>query len=90
MVLTDKILDKILDHLDESIESLAKESFENLEMDGGFEGILIFLQNQFDIRLENSLVAKNSSIHHLESGTKNKIIQRKQLIIDRIDKQYKN
>jgi len=49
-----------------------------------------FLQSQFDIRLENLLVAKKSSIHHLESGMKNKVIQRKQSILDNISKQYKN
>ncbi|MGY5151593.1 MAG: hypothetical protein ACW9XA_04935 [Candidatus Nitrosopumilus sp. bin_6a] len=90
MVLTAKMLDEILDNLDTSIENLARESFGNFEGPGGFEEIQVFLQSQFDIRLENSLAVKNSSIHHLESGMKNKIIQRKQLIINRISKQYKN
>ena len=49
-----------------------------------------FLQNQFDIRLENLLVAKKSSIHHLESSMKNKVIQKKQSIFENIVKQYKN
>ena len=49
-----------------------------------------FLENQFDIRLENLLIAKKSSIHHLESGMKNKIIQKKQKIIEMISKKYKN
>ena len=90
MVLTLKILDEILEYLDKSIENLAKESIENLEIDGGLSGILDFLENQFDIRLENMLVAKKSSIHHLESGMKNKVIQRKQAVIDRITKQFEN
>jgi len=81
---------EILDYLDKSIDNLAKDSFENLEIEGGFEGVENFLQNQFDIRLENILVAKNSSIHHLESGRKNKIIQRKRMILDNIAKKYKN
>ncbi|MFB5613019.1 MAG: hypothetical protein ACE5RL_06925, partial [Nitrosarchaeum sp.] len=67
-VLTHKIIDEILTYLEKSMNNLAKESFENLELDGGFEGIINFLESQFDIRLENLLVAKNSSIHHLESG----------------------
>jgi len=88
MILDEKTLSEILDYLDKSIDNLAKDSFENLE--GGFEGVENFLHNQFDVRLENLLVAKNSSIHHLESGRKNKIIQRKQLILDNIAKKYKN
>ncbi len=89
-VLTEKTLEEILAYLEKSITNLAKESFENLEFDEGFQGAEKFLQNQFDIRLENLLVAKSSSIHHLESGMKNKIIQRKQKIFDQISKQYKN
>ena len=69
---------------------IAKELVENLEIDGGLAGILSFLENQFDVRLENMLVAKKSSIHHLESGMKNKVIQRKQIILDRVSNQYKN
>ena len=90
MVLTEKTLEEILSYLDDSINNLAKEAFENLEIEGGFQGIEEFLQSQFEIRLENLLVAKKSSIHHLESGMKNKIIQRKQTILDNIYKQYKN
>ena len=90
MVLTTKILDDILEYLEKSIDNLAKESIENLEIDGGLTGITDFLKNQFDVRLENMLVAKKSSIHHLESGMKNKIIQRKQIVMDKVTKQYKN
>ncbi|MBA4718596.1 MAG: hypothetical protein HRO68_05700 [Nitrosopumilus sp.] len=88
-VLTEKTLEDILSYLEKSISNLAKEAFENLEFEvkSQAEG---FLQNQFEIRLENLLVAKGSSIHHLESGMKNKIIQRKQKILDQISKQYKN
>ena len=86
MLLTEKILDDILKYLEKSINNLAKESLENLEMEGGIQGMIKFLENQFDIRLENLLVAKNSSIHHLESGMKNKVIQRKQEIISKITK----
>jgi len=90
MVLTEKILDEILAYLSNSMNNLAKEAFENLELEGGFQGAEEFLQSQFDIRLENLLVAKKSSIHHLESGMKNKVIQRKQSIFENIVKQYKN
>lgn len=90
MVLTEKTLEDIISYLDKSINNLAKDAFENLEVEGGFSGVENFLQNQFDVRLENLLVAKKSSIHHLESGMKNKIIQRKQIIFDNITRQYKN
>ena len=90
MVLTEKILDEILAYLNNSMNNLAKEAFENFELEGGFQGTEEFLQSQFDIRLENLLVAKKSSIHHLESGMKNKVIQRKQSIFENIVKQYKN
>ena len=90
MVLTEKTLEEIIDYLEKAILNLAKDAFENLELVGGFEGVKEFLQNQFDVRLENLLVAKKSSIHHLESGMKNKVIQRKQVIFDKITKQYKN
>jgi hypothetical protein len=90
MITDEKTLSEILEYLDKSIDNLAKDSFENLEIAGGFEGVENFLQNQFDIRLENLLVAKNSSIHHLESGMKNKIIQRKQKVFENIAKKYKN
>ncbi len=89
-LLTEKILEEILSYLEKSINNLAKETFKNLEFEEGFQGAENFLKNQFDIRLENLLVAKSSSIHHLESGIKNKVIQRKQRIFDQISKQYKN
>jgi len=90
MVLTNEMLNEILDYLDKSIEKLAVEAFENLEIEGGLSGIVNFLENQFDIRLENMLVVKKSSIHHLESGMKNIVIQRKQIILDKVSNQYKN
>ncbi len=88
-VLTDKTLEEILSYLEKSINNLAKEAFGNLEFEGEFQ-VENFLQNQFEIRLENLLKGKSSSIHHLESGMKNKIIQRKQKIFDKISKQYRN
>jgi len=86
----EKNIDEILSYLEKIINNLAKDVFDNLEIEGGFQGVDDFLQNQFDVRLENLLVSKNSSIHHLESAMKNKIIQKKQLIFKKISKQYKN
>jgi len=89
-ILSENVLEEILSYLEKSINNLAKDAFENLEIEGGFEGIENFLQNQYDLRLENLLLSKNSSIHHLESGLKNKIIQKKQIIFEKISKQYRN
>ena len=90
MVLTQKNLEDILGFVEKSINNLAKETFENLEIEEGIKGMENFLQNQFDVRLENLLGAKNSSIHHLESRMKNIVIQRKQNIFEEIFNQYKN
>ena len=76
--------------MEKSITNLANEAFENLELERGSEGIINFLESQLDIRLENLLVRKNNSINHLESGMKNKIIQRKQKIFEQISNHYKN
>tara|TARA_B110000438_G_scaffold86269_1_gene85715 strand:+ start:118 stop:393 length:276 start_codon:yes stop_codon:yes gene_type:complete len=89
-VLTEKILNDILEYLDKSINNLAIDAFDNLEIEGGIQGVKSFLENQFDVRLENLLITKKSSIHHLESGMKNKIIQKKQEIIEKISKKYEN
>ena len=89
VLLNEKTLEEILEYLEKSISNLAKESFENLGIEGGFDGIMSFLENQFELRLENLLNSKESSIHHLESGMKNKVIQRKQKIIHQISQQYK-
>jgi len=89
-VLTEKILNDILEYLEKSIDNLAIDAFDNLEIEGGIQGVKSFLENQFDIRLENLLISKNSSIHHLESGMKNLVIQKKQEIILKISKQLDN
>ena len=87
-MINEKIINEILEYLEKSINNLAVDAFENLEIEGGIQGIKNFLENQFDIRLENLLIAKKSSIHHLESGLKNKIIQKKQEIIIKVSKKY--
>lgn len=86
----EKNIEELLSYLEKSINNLAKDAFDNLEIEGGYQGVEDFLQNQFDVRLENLLVSKNSSIHHLESSMKNKIIQKKQLIFKKISKEYNN
>ena len=89
-VLSHKVLNEILDYLEKSINNLAADGADNLENDGCTEGMKNFLENQFDIRFENLLISKNSSIHHLESGMKNLVIQKKQEIIEKISKQFNN
>ena len=86
-ILSQEILNDILEYLEKSMNNLASEAFNNLEIEGGVKD---FLENQFDIRLENLLIAKKSSIHHLESGMKNKIIQKKQETIQKVSKKYEN
>ena len=88
--IAENTIDEILDYLEKSINNLAKESVKSIEIGGDFKEMGNFLQTQFDIRLENLLERKNSSIHHLESGMKNKVIQRKQAILDEILSQYKS
>ena len=85
MVLSYATLDEFLDYLDSSISKLAHDASTSSEfhMDINAEE---FLSAQYDIRLENLLQRKNSTIHHLESGMKNKIIQRKKKLLDGIFK----
>lgn len=82
--MTDKTLDEILDYLERTVSNMAKEVRKTTEFQEGFQEIENFLSSQFDIRLENILQAKHSSIHHLESGMKNKVIQKKQEILKNI------
>lgn len=43
MILDEKILNEILIYLEKSINNLAIEAFENLEIEGGFQGVSDFL-----------------------------------------------
>lgn len=88
-VLNEQTLNDILQYLEKSINNLMSDGLDNLEINGG-EEMKKFLENQFDIRLENLLISKSSSIHHLESGMKNLVIQKKQDIISKISKQMNN
>jgi hypothetical protein len=83
LVLSETILDELLDYLDVSIKKLAQQTLASSEfhMDSNMGD---FLSSQYDVRLDNMLQRKNSNIHHLESGIKNKIIQRKKKLIDEI------
>jgi len=88
--MTPQILEGILAYMENVMNNLAKETIENIEIEENVKWVEGFLQNQFDVRLENLLGAKNSSIHHLESGMKNIVIQRKQKILEEIFNQYKS
>jgi len=46
------------------------------------------LKGQYDIRLDSLLRGKTSSIHHLESGMKNKVIMRKQRLLVRLKVEF--
>lgn len=83
-ILTEKTLMELLSYLDKSITKLAKEAVENIEFKNDSQELEKFLSSQFDIRLENLLQSKDSSIHHLESGMKNKVIQKKKELLGNI------
>ena len=82
--MTEKVLEEILEYLERSISNIAKGAKETAEFQESFQDLENFLSSQFDIRLENILQAKHSSIHHLESGMKNRVIQKKQEILKNI------
>lgn len=83
-VLTEDALDEILDYLDASIVKLKEETMHNPEFQMSGSEAKDFFDDQYQVRLENLLVGKKSSIHHLESGLKNKVIQRKRTLLERI------
>ncbi len=87
MVLNEKILDGILNYLDDSVSKLAKDTLSSPEFQMETNDLKQFLSNQYDIRLGNLLQGKNSNVHHLESGMKNKTIQRKEILLTSIIKQ---
>lgn len=87
MVLTEKTLDEILNYLDNSVAKLAKDTLNNHEFQMNVGDLDQFLSSQYDVRLDNLLQGKNSNIHHLESGMKNKTIQRKKILLDSIKKE---
>ena len=89
-LITPKALDELLEYLIKSLTKLATESAETSEFQGGSTDFEKFLSSQFDIRLENLLRAKDSSIHHLESGMKNTVIQKKKKLLDSIQNQFKD
>jgi len=83
MVINDTILDEILNYLDKSMNGLAlQQDFTK------WDDLKNFLLGQYDIRLDSLLRGKSSSIHHLESGLKNKVIMRKQRLIDKIKGEF--
>ncbi len=83
MVINDTILDEILNYLDDSMNTLfLQHDFTE------WDGLKNFLEGQYDIRLDSLLRGKASSIHHLESGMKNKVIMRKQRLVDRLKEEF--
>jgi hypothetical protein len=87
MVLNEKTLNDILTYLENSVGNLAKDTMTSHEFQMSSDDLVQFLSGQYDVRLDNLLQRKNSSIHHLESGMKNKTIQRKQILLDNIKKE---
>ena len=81
------MLDDILRYLEKSLENLANDAINNLEYQNESQSLENFLSNQFDVRLQNLLETKKSSVHHLESSMKNKVIQKKQNILGEISRQ---
>ena len=90
MVLTEKTLEEILNYLDNSVAKLAKDTLNSPEFQMSNDDLEKFLSSQYEIRLDNLLQGKSSNIHHLESGMKNKVIQRKQILLDDIKKEFQN
>ena len=90
MVLSQKTIDKILNSLDKSVAELAKGVLESIESHNSLQDMKNFLSSQYEIRLQNLLKAENTDIHYLESGIKNKIIQRKQKILEEIFSKYRS
>jgi len=83
MVINDSILDEVLNYLDDSMNTLFLQN-DFTELDGLKKNFEV----QYDIRLESLLRGKASSIHHLESGMKNKIIMRKQRLLNRLKEEF--
>jgi hypothetical protein len=75
MVINDSILCEILDSLDNSMKNLV---FLHLHEHKDWLSLKNFLDQQYEILLENLLNEKSTAIHHLESGMKNRIMIRKQ------------
>ncbi|QUC65245.1 hypothetical protein NsoK4_03045 [Nitrosopumilus sp. K4] len=84
VIINEKTLDEILEYLENSIMNLSNQIKENAEFQNETSNIKDFLSEQFDIRLENMLQTKKSSIHHLESGMKNTVIQKKASVLEKI------
>jgi len=68
--------DEDLDACCQKVEDSIKKMLGNRPQ--ASQGLEKFLSSQYDTRLDNLLKEKQSSIHYLESGQKNKIILRKQ------------
>ncbi len=89
MVLSEKLFDDLLNYLDISITKLAKDTLNSSQFQITNDNLEQFLSSQYDLRLDNLLQKSNSNVHHLESGMKNKTIQRKKTLLDSIVKEFK-
>ncbi len=87
MVINDSILDEILDSLDNSMKNLV---FLHLHEHKDWLSMKNFLDQQYETLLENMLNEKSTSIHHLESAIKNRIIVGKHELFTLIERDFTN
>jgi len=82
-VISDSQLDEMLDRVESGLKSMMGYEFQaDARLPDG--SMRDFLAVQYDVRLGNFLEAAGTSIHHLESGIKNRIIIRKQKFFDEL------
>jgi len=70
-----------LDTICQNVEDFIKIMLGDIQDSQGLEKLFSTL---YDTRLDNLLKEKQSSIHYLESGQKNKIILRKQSLLTKL------
>lgn len=84
-MINDSQLDEILSSLDNSIRNLSMiHAYEHTD----WLSMKNYLDKQFEDLLENLLSEKGTSIHHLESGMKNRVIIKKHEIFSKIEEGY--
>ena len=85
MAINNVMLDEILDSLANSMKNLV---FLHLHEHKDWLGMKNFLDKQYETLLENLLGEKGTSIHHLESGMKNRIIVKKHELFSALEKEF--
>ena len=88
-VLTEENLSNILEYLEKSIANLATDAFDNLEIEGGIQGVKNFLENQFDILMLQVQFIKDNQEFVLEGLAKRNFANAKE-IIESVSKKYDN